>query len=63
MPRPFILASSAEREEVLALRAREGGMPIIYVNQVGGQDELVFDGGSCVFDANGEVRQRGPGLC
>jgi NAD+ synthase (glutamine-hydrolysing) len=57
---PFHLGKQVEREEVLALRAREGGMPIIYVNQVGGQDELVFDGGSCVFDGTGELRQRTP---
>ncbi len=55
---PFHLGKQHEREAVLAQRAREGGMPILYVNQVGGQDELVFDGGSCVLDANGEVRQR-----
>lgn len=57
---PFHLDKQREREEMLALRAREAGMPIVYVNQVGGQDELVFDGGSCVFDANGALRQRAP---
>ncbi|SDG50657.1 NAD+ synthase (glutamine-hydrolysing) [Pseudomonas benzenivorans] len=55
---PFHLDKQREREEVLAERAREGAMPIIYVNQVGGQDELVFDGGSCVVDASGQVCQR-----
>ncbi len=55
---PFHLDKQAEREEVLAERAREGQMPIVYVNQVGGQDELVFDGGSCVVDAEGRVSQR-----
>jgi NAD+ synthase (glutamine-hydrolysing) len=55
---PFHLDKQREREEVLAERAREGEMPIIYVNQVGGQDELVFDGGSCVVDASGQVCQR-----
>ena len=59
---PFHLDKQREREEVLAVRAREGGMPIVYVNQVGGQDELVFDGGSCVVDANGSIRQRAPGF-
>lgn len=59
---PFHLDKQREREETLALRAREGGMPIVYVNQVGGQDELVFDGGSCVVDANGAIRQRAPGF-
>ncbi|MDM8347600.1 NAD+ synthase [Pseudomonas sp. sp1636] len=55
---PFHLDKQREREEVLAERAREGAMPIVYVNQVGGQDELVFDGGSCVVDASGQVCQR-----
>jgi NAD+ synthase (glutamine-hydrolysing) len=55
---PFHLDKQREREEVLAERAREGQMPILYVNQVGGQDELVFDGGSCVVDASGQVCQR-----
>lgn len=55
---PYHLEKQREREEVLAERAVEGGMPIIYVNQVGGQDELVFDGGSCVVDAAGQVTQR-----
>ncbi len=41
-------------------RAREGNMPVVYVNQVGGQDELVFDGHSFVVDARGQVSQRAP---
>src|SRR5690606_25010733 len=57
---PFHLDKQREREEILAQRAREGGMPVVYVNQVGGQDELVFDGGSCVVDAEGRVCQRAP---
>lgn len=55
---PFHLDKQREREEILAQRARECGMPVVYVNQVGGQDELVFDGGSCVVDAGGQVCQR-----
>ncbi|WP_375740167.1 NAD+ synthase [Pseudomonas boanensis] len=57
---PFHLDKQREREEVLAERAAEGEMPIIYVNQVGGQDELVFDGGSCVIDVYRAVCQRTP---
>ncbi len=57
---PFHLDKQLEREEVLAERGAEGGMPIIYVNQVGGQDELVFDGGSCAMDASGMICQRAP---
>ena len=52
---PYELAKQAQREELLAARARETGLPLAYVNLVGGQDELVFDGGSCVIDASGEV--------
>jgi NAD+ synthase (glutamine-hydrolysing) len=57
---PFQLDKQLEREEVLAERVAEGEMPVIYVNQVGGQDELVFDGGSCVMDAGGMICQRAP---
>ncbi|WAG79946.1 NAD+ synthase [Metapseudomonas furukawaii] len=59
---PFHLDKQLEREEMLAERARETGVPVIYVNQVGGQDELVFDGGSCVVDAEGRVCQRAAGF-
>jgi NAD+ synthase (glutamine-hydrolysing) len=45
---------------VLAARAKESSLPLIYLNMVGGQDELVFDGGSVVVDAAGEVRFRAP---
>ena len=55
---PFHLDKQREREAVLVARAREGAMPVVYVNQVGGQDELVFDGGSCVVAADGQVLQR-----
>lgn len=57
---PFHRGKQFEREAVLAARAQEGELPIVYVNQVGGQDELVFDGGSCVIAANGSVIQRAP---
>ncbi|WP_071872911.1 NAD+ synthase [Atopomonas hussainii] len=57
---PFHLDKQSEREAMLAERAREGGMPIVYVNQVGGQDELVFDGGSLLMSTEGDVLQRCP---
>ncbi len=57
---PFHAGKRDEREQVLALRARENGLPIVYVNLVGGQDELVFDGGSFVVDAQGTVTQHAP---
>jgi NAD+ synthase (glutamine-hydrolysing) len=55
---PFERAKSGERERTVAERARETGMPIAYVNQVCGQDELVFDGGSVVVDSAGGVIAR-----
>ncbi|MCC5795049.1 MAG: NAD+ synthase [Chromatiales bacterium] len=57
---PFELAKQQRREALLAQRARETGVPIIYANLVGGQDELVFDGGSCAVDAGGELLARAP---
>ncbi|MGC1508494.1 NAD+ synthase [Ketobacter sp.] len=51
---PFHLNKETVRKELLLKRAQEGGMPIVYANLVGGQDELVFDGGSMVVDARGE---------
>ena len=55
---PYELGKQARREALLAERAGETGLPFVYVNQVGGQDELVFDGGSCVIDSSGETRVR-----
>ena len=52
---PYSRGRRHERLAVLAARARETGLPIVYVNQVGGQDELVFDGASVVVDPSGEV--------
>ncbi|MGB5605793.1 MAG: NAD+ synthase, partial [Gammaproteobacteria bacterium] len=57
---PFHAGKGSERELLLAQRARESGIPIVYVNLVGGQDELVFDGGSLVVDESGNVVQRAP---
>ena len=57
---PFHLGKAAEREALVSRRAQEHGFPIVYVNLVGGQDELVFDGGSFVVDAAGEVAARLP---
>lgn len=55
---PYHLNKGDERYEIVAMRARAGKVPIIYVNLVGGQDELVFDGESFVVDAAGAVTQR-----
>ena len=53
---PFHLNKVEDRRAVIKQRAIEGRMPIVYVNQIGGQDELVFDGASMVMDESGEVR-------
>ena len=50
---PFHMNKLKERKALLKTRCRQGGFPIIYVNLVGGQDELVFDGDSMVVDAEG----------
>lgn len=57
---PYHQGKQLEREAVVALRAQEGAMPVVYVNLVGGQDELVFDGGSVVVDALGQTQFRAP---
>jgi len=57
---PFHDGKRHQRAEVLACAAAEAVMPIVYVNQVGGQDDLVFDGGSQVVDAAGRVRLQAP---
>ncbi len=55
---PFETRSQDNRESVVRARIRETGIPVVYVNHVGGQDELVFDGGSFVMDCDGEVVYR-----
>ena len=57
---PFHLGKGAEREEMLATRARDNACWIAFVNAVGAQDELIFDGHSLVLDENGDVVARGP---
>ncbi len=57
---PYHTRQQALRRETVGARARENRLPIVYVNRVGGQDELVFDGASFVADANGNVVQQAP---
>lgn len=57
---PYQQGKQAEREANMALRARASGIPFIYLNLVGGQDELVFDGCSFAVDATGRVVHRAP---
>ncbi len=52
---PFHENKADEREQTLQARYHETTLPIIYVNLVGGQDELVFDGGSMVMDTKGKI--------
>jgi NAD+ synthetase len=56
---PFVAGKHAFRIELFASQVRQVGRPLIYVNQVGGNDELVFDGNSLVFDASGAVMAQG----
>ncbi len=55
---PYELDSQPKREAVVRDRVQEIGIPIVYLNMVGGQDELVFDGGSFAMDADGEISFR-----
>ncbi|MET0346034.1 MAG: NAD+ synthase, partial [Casimicrobiaceae bacterium] len=57
---PYHTRQQALRRQQVSARARENGVPIVYVNRVGGQDELVFDGASFVVAASGEVVQQFP---
>ncbi len=57
---PYDYTKVHRREAEIGARAREAGVPAVYVNMVGGQDELVFDGASFVVDASGDVADRQP---
>jgi NAD+ synthetase len=52
---PYHMGKRAQRHEIFAATARRFGMPIVYVNQVGGNDQLVFDGSSFAMDAEGRL--------
>ena len=54
---PFEVDKFHQRFELTRQRVQESGLPLVYVNQVGGQDELVFDGGSFVLNADGALAQ------
>ena len=55
---PFRREKQKDREALLSQRAKQHGVPIAYCNLVGGQDELVFDGASMAFNAEGECVAR-----
>ncbi len=55
---PFQQGKSARRFDAVRQRAIENQLPMLYVNQVGGQDELVFDGGSFALDSHGDLQMQ-----
>jgi NAD+ synthase (glutamine-hydrolysing) len=57
---PFHMSKADARECMLQARASDSGAALAYCNQVGGQDELVFDGRSCIIDHTGDVVARAP---
>jgi len=59
---PFHVGKEREREQMLQTRARDNVCFVAFVNAVGAQDELVFDGHSVVLDDEGEVLARAPGF-
>jgi NAD+ synthase (glutamine-hydrolysing) len=56
---PFHIGKPAQRRDVLNQRARQLGCPLVYLNLTGGQDELVFDGGSMLASAQGDILFQG----
>ena len=59
---PFSIGKQQHREAMLGAIARRHGVPVLYVNQVGGADELVFDGRSGAFAADGTLAARAAGF-
>ncbi|WP_126464066.1 NAD+ synthase [Sulfuritortus calidifontis] len=57
---PFHVGKQTERHAVAHARVFENGLPLIYLNMVGGQDELIFDGGSFAVDAQGKIAAQCP---
>lgn len=52
---PYHMGKRAQRRQIFANTARQYGIPVVYVNQVGGNDQLVFDGSSFAMDPTGKV--------
>lgn len=57
---PFHAGKARDREDMLMARARASKVPVVYLNLVGGQDELVFDGASVIIDGTGTIIHRSP---
>lgn len=60
---PYHKEKHAVRQRVAKMRVNETGLPLIYVNQVGGQDELVFDGGSFALNSDELIAAQAPFFC
>jgi NAD+ synthase (glutamine-hydrolysing) len=59
---PFTVGKQLHREAMLGSMARKYQIPILYINQVGGNDDLVFDGRSCALDSQGRLAGRAKGF-
>ncbi len=59
---PFVLGKGRRHRELLVRHARRHGVWVASTNQVGGNDELIFDGHACVYDSRGELVAAGPGF-
>lgn len=57
---PYAINCQDKRERTVAARIAESRIPVVYLNMIGGQDELVFDGGSFVMDVEANIRFRAP---
>ena len=57
---PYHTAKNDQRLNVAVARVKESGLPLVYLNQIGGQDELVFDGGSFALQADGTLAAQLP---
>ena len=57
---PYDIHQAATREGLLAQRAKDNDLPIAYVNQIGGQDDLLFDGASLLVNRDGSIAARAP---
>ncbi len=57
---PYHQGKAAEREALVSGRAQSAGAPVVYLNMVGGQDELVFDGASVAAGSDGRILHRSP---
>lgn len=57
---PYDVQKPSLRRETIQMRAKETGLPIIYVANVGGQDEVIYDGGSCMIDGQGQIKVQLP---